>query len=158
MDEIDVKILKILIKDARTPFSKIGKILGISKDRVKRRYEKIKQKNPNLKSSVILDLEKIGFKGGVGICIKESSVADHKKIIEKILNYPRITNVTEVVGDWNVYFDILVEDFNNIYELNEFLCKIEGIESMNIFFYPLNIDDDLSFFYMNDQMIIPTMK
>ena len=59
MDELDTKILRILLEDARTPFSAIGKKLDVSKDLVKRRYNRLKERNKNLKSTVVLDFEKI---------------------------------------------------------------------------------------------------
>ena len=143
MDEIDIKILKILDKDARVPFNKIGKMLGISKDSVKRRFERIKKRNPNLKCSVKLNVSKLGFKAIIGFCLKSSNNSDNNKIRNILLNCPRLMEVTETVGDFDFYFDVFTEDYSDLYEIYEYLKQIKEIESLNVFFWNLNSEESI---------------
>ncbi|PVX23458.1 MAG: transcriptional regulator, partial [Candidatus Bathyarchaeum sp.] len=55
MDQTDYKIVRILCKDARTPFQRIAKTLGIGTDTVIRRYNKLKEDGVILGSTVVLN-------------------------------------------------------------------------------------------------------
>jgi DNA-binding Lrp family transcriptional regulator len=46
MDDIDLEILKILCNDGRKTFQDIASIIGISKDKVRRRFNAIKKEIP----------------------------------------------------------------------------------------------------------------
>jgi len=155
MDELDREILKILIKDARTPFIKIGKMLGVSKDQVKRRYTRIKQRNSNLKSTLILDFEKMGFKNIMGFSIKTCSEADVPKVKAKLFDCPKRGYLSEQIGDFDFYFDVYLTKIEEIYEVMEYLRQIEGIQSLNPWCYLLNPDETLP--YLNETLIY-TMK
>jgi len=150
MDELDIEILKILIKDARTPFNKIGKMLGVSKDRVKRRYERIKQRNPNLKSTVVLDTEKMGFKTGIGFRVKTLESVDPQKIKVELQKKKKIIGFSEAVGDFDFYVDVLVVDYDELHEIYDYLGQTEGIESLDIFFYNIKIEN---FPFMSERYI-----
>ena len=135
MDELDVEIFKILVKDARTPISKIGKMLGVSKDRVKRRYERMKQRNPNLKSTVILDLKLMGFKTEIGFCVKKLALADSQKIKVELLNCPKIYKSSEAFGDFDFFVGVLAIEYDEYFEIYNYLEQIEGIESIDVLFF-----------------------
>ena len=150
MDELDIEIVKILIKDARTPFSKIGKMLGVSKDSIKRRYERIQQRNPNLKSTVILDFKKIGFEAFVVYYVKTSSSADSQKIKTALLNCPRIGYFTEGLGDFDFVCAWYIVDHDDLFEVNNYLSQIEGIISLDVCSYAVM---DNEFPFMSDRIL-----
>ena len=70
MDEIDREIIRILSKDARTPFSRIGKMLGIGTDTVFRRFKKLQQDDIIQGCSVVLDSRSCGFMCLIGFYAK----------------------------------------------------------------------------------------
>ena len=138
MDDIDKKILKILLKDARTPFSTIGSELGVSKDLVKRRYNRLKKRNENIKSTVVLDFEKIGFKLIMGFSIKVLKESDVPKVKDELVNCPNIGYLAEQVGDFDFYLDVYLAEMDEICEVMCYLREIDGIESLNPWFFRLN--------------------
>jgi len=62
---VDQKIIKLLMKDAQMPFSKIAEQLGVGTDTVIRKYHRLKKEGVIHNASVIVDLEKCGHKGNV---------------------------------------------------------------------------------------------
>ena len=138
MDELDTKILSILLKNARTPFSTIGKKLGVSKDLVKRRYNRLKKKNENIRSTVVLDFEKIGFKLIMGFSIKVLNESDVPKVKAELVKCPNIGYLAEQVGDFDFYLDAYIAEMDEICKVMEYLRQIDGIESLNPWFFKLN--------------------
>jgi len=132
MDELDQKILQILIKSARTPFSRIGKMCGVSQAVVKQRYKKIKLRNPNLKSTVILDPTKIGFNSFATFSIKLIKEDYIQKVKSILYNYPRLVYLVELIGDFDFSFIIYIEKFEDFCETIEFLEKIKEIKEIDI--------------------------
>ena len=119
MDELDTKILSILLKNARTPFSTIGKELGISKDLVKRRYNRLKKRNENIKSSVVLDFEKIGFELVIGFSIKVLKESDVPKVKAELVKCPNIGYLADQVGDFDFYLDAYISGMDEICKVME---------------------------------------
>src|SRR3989344_5973590 len=61
LDRKDIEILKILDRNGRTPISKISEKVGLSRDAVKYRIEKLIEKKVILKFSTIVNPPKFGF-------------------------------------------------------------------------------------------------
>ena len=57
--------MKQLLKDAQTPFLRIAKKLGVSPETVRTRYGKMKEDGTIKRSSISIDLSKIGYQGKV---------------------------------------------------------------------------------------------
>ncbi|PVX25918.1 MAG: hypothetical protein CW691_03140, partial [Candidatus Bathyarchaeum sp.] len=60
MDKLDLKIIKKLMADSRTPFSKISSELGVSTDTVIRRYNKLKETG-TIQPILNVDIFKLGY-------------------------------------------------------------------------------------------------
>ena len=132
MDKVDREIFQILVKDARMPFSRVGKMLGISTDLVKKRYQGIKDRNPNLKSTVILAPEKMRFKTMVSFYIKVVSEEGIPKVLSKISNYQKRVIILELIGDFDLVFCIYAVDFEDFYRAMEYLERVKEIKEVHI--------------------------
>jgi DNA-binding Lrp family transcriptional regulator len=62
LDEIDVKIIKALLADGRTRFSKIANDCQVSSPTIHNHYEKLKKAGIITGSTIILDFRETGFK------------------------------------------------------------------------------------------------
>ncbi|HNT60696.1 MAG TPA: AsnC family transcriptional regulator, partial [Candidatus Bilamarchaeaceae archaeon] len=62
MDKSDLRILHLLLKDARAPLSRIAKELGVSQPAAQKRIEKLKSKGILIGSKALLNEKMIGWK------------------------------------------------------------------------------------------------
>ncbi|GGP21855.1 transcriptional regulator [Thermocladium modestius] len=62
IDDRDKRIIEIMMQDSKTPFTKIGKELGISEAAVRRRIRKLEMMGVIRKFTVVVDPSKIGYK------------------------------------------------------------------------------------------------
>ena len=89
-DSMDLKIIRILQKDARLPFSEIAKMLGESASTVQMRYNKMKKAGIIMGTTLILDRKKFGVRNLVSIGVKTS-----EPYLEEVIEYMNNTLGTE---------------------------------------------------------------
>ncbi|HXT83341.1 MAG TPA: Lrp/AsnC family transcriptional regulator [Verrucomicrobiae bacterium] len=117
MDEIDEKILKRLLLDARDSYRKIAFEIGVSPPTVLNRISKL-EKNGIIKSySAILDHIHLGF--DLTAIIEITARKDKVIEVEKhISNLPNVCAVYDITGLTDM---IIVAKFMNRKELSEFV-------------------------------------
>jgi len=136
VDEIDIAITKILLKNARISFREIAKQLGISPQMVIRRYNKLKA-TFFAYSSVTVNFEKLGFKASVAFSFKiaKEKQGEIGRIYEKITSFPNVIVANKVLGTVDMFCLVPVRSFEEIFEFQNCLSEIEGIEEIEMTIY-----------------------
>jgi len=127
LDEIDHKILEILIENTRTPFTDIAKKLHVSAGTIHVRVKKMEQIGLIKGSSLILDYNKLGytFIAYVGLYVNNSSQI--KFIIERIKQIPNVTVAHITTGKFNVFCKIRAKSTTHAKNIIFKLDEIEGV-------------------------------
>ena len=136
IDEIDRKIAKILSEKSRIPFKKIAEQLDISTKTVIRRYKKLRENLLTL-STITLDLNKIGYKAMANLYKKVSNRSKMSEIYSQMLQIPNLIVIIRLIGFYDLYAAIALEDFEKMFEANEKIRRISGIETTEIFLTPM---------------------
>ena len=135
MDEIDIEIIKILCKDARTPFKRIGKMLGVGTDTVFRRFKKLQEDGIITGSTVILSSKACGIEGLCGLFIKVKSGSSLTGVRDKIVLASQIIFAHPEWGEYDFYVDVYFRDYSEIVALIENLRKIKEIVAIDPIIY-----------------------
>ncbi|MBU0497198.1 MAG: Lrp/AsnC family transcriptional regulator [Candidatus Thermoplasmatota archaeon] len=113
LDEIDIKILRTLQKDVRTPFKEIANQCNISTDTIKNRYNKMIENKVIRGSTIVIDPKKMGQGNLVIIGIKVV-----QQFSESVLNMIKKMNglcvVTKSIGQYDIEAIFLLEDIEQI--------------------------------------------
>ena len=127
MDDVDHKILDLLVEDTRIPFTDIAKKLYISAGTVHIRVKKMEKIGIIKGSSLILDWKKLGytFTAYVGLLINNSSQI--KYIIERLKKIPNITVAHVTSGRFNIYLKIRAKSTTHAKNIIFSLDEIEGV-------------------------------
>ena len=127
MDDIDHKILDLLVENTRIPYTDIAKKLLISAGTVHIRVKKMEEIGIILGSSLIIDWKKIGytFTAYVGLLINNSSQIRY--IIEKLRKIPNITVAHVTSGRFNIYLKIRAKSTTHAKNIIFSLDEIEGV-------------------------------
>jgi len=127
MDNIDHKILDLLVENTRIPYTDIAKKLLISAGTVHIRVKKMEEMGIILGSSLIVDWKKIGytFTAYVGLLINNSSQIRY--IIEKLRQIPNITVAHVTSGRFNIYLKIRAKSTTHAKNIIFSLDEIEGV-------------------------------
>ena len=136
MDETDWKIIDILLRDARKPFSEIGKALGLGKDSIKRRVKKLHESGILGTPISILDAKKCGFEGIIDFFIKTDAEQNDVKTFEKQLaKLPYISTIAKTLGDYNLYVSSFFRNIGDAREIIETIKKNEMVSSFDMAIY-----------------------
>lgn len=108
LDKKDVEILKILDRNARLPISKISRKVGLSRDAIKYRIEKLIKNKVILKFTTVVNPPKFGFENISWVFIALGNVTEKKEneFIQFLTAHPNITYVASVGGRWDYKIEI----------------------------------------------------
>jgi DNA-binding Lrp family transcriptional regulator len=144
IDDVDRKIAKILTENSRTPFKKIAAQIGISNKTVTQRYKKLRENLLTL-SSITLNLNNLGYKALANIYLKISNRSKMSEIYLQLFQIPNLIVVIRLVGPYDLYCAVALEDFNKFFEANDKIRRINGIETTEVYLtkmppsWPLNL-------------------
>jgi Lrp/AsnC family transcriptional regulator for asnA, asnC and gidA len=128
IDDIDNKIIKILINNSRISNTKIAKLLNISEASVRKRIKKIMKIGIIKKFTVELNYNLLGYKRVfIGLNIDKDKIFN---ILEKISKNKNIKDIYLTGGDHDILIDFLYSKPEELDEYIKYLQSIEGIKSV----------------------------
>lgn len=134
IDDLDRKILTILMEDAVVPYTEIAKRLEVSAGTIHVRMKKLIDMGVVLGSQLIINPSIIGYDicAFIGIFLdKGSDYSDARKQMEGI---PEIVELHYTTGVYSIFAKILCRDTNHLREvLNEKVQAIKGIQRTETF-------------------------
>jgi DNA-binding Lrp family transcriptional regulator len=141
LDEIDVRILKKLVSDARLSYRSIAEQIGVSPPTVLARVEKL-EKSKIIKSySALLDHEKLGY--DLTAIIEVIAIKNKIVEVEKVLSkYENVCAIYDITGLTDM---VIIAKFRNRKELSNFVKKelsIPYVQRTNTHLVFLTVKED----------------
>lgn len=128
LDDIDLRILSILMQDAKTPYTDIAKQLFVSSGTVHVRMKKMEEMGIIKSFNLQINHHLLGYDitAFLGIYLSKSSQYDVvAKELEKI---PEIVDLHYTTGNYSMFLKLICKDTNHLRQiLMERIQKIEGI-------------------------------
>ena len=129
VDKTDLKILEILIQDAKKPFTEVAKKVFVSQGTVHVRMNKMQEAGIVEKTTLKINYAKLGFDitAFIGIYLEKSAL--YEKVLEKLKQIPEITNIHYTTGNYSMFVKIHCRDTNHLKEvLHDKMQQVDGIE------------------------------
>lgn len=124
LDEKDKKILYMLSVDAKVPVTRLAKEVGLSKDAVSYRINRLIEQGAILYFIPIINIQKFGF-FGYYLYLQLENLKENTDT--ELLNYLKLDKRTAFVGSCFGGYDIVVHLFaRNALELEAFLKELRG--------------------------------
>jgi DNA-binding Lrp family transcriptional regulator len=141
LDEIDIRILKKLVSDARLSYRSLAEQIGVSPPTVLARVEKL-EKSKIIKSySALLDHEKLGY--DLTAIIEVTAIKNKIVEVEKVLSkYENVCAIYDITGLTDM---IIIAKFRNRKELSNFVKKelsIPYVQRTNTHLVFLTVKED----------------
>jgi DNA-binding Lrp family transcriptional regulator len=141
LDEIDVRILKKLVSDARLSYRNIAEQIGVSPPTVLNRVEKLERSEIIKSYSALLDHEKLGYDltAIIEVTAIKNKIVDVEKALSKFENVCAIYDITGLTDM------IIVAKFRNRKELSNFVKKelsIPYVQRTNTHLVFLTVKED----------------
>ena len=142
MDNVDWQIMDMLLRDARKPYSEIGKAVGLGKDSVQKRVRKLQEQGILGTPISILDARKCGFVAIVDFFIKtDSELKDVKTFETQLAKLPYILTFARTLGDYNLYVSSFFRDFDDLREIMELIKNNANFSSFDFAVYRKDVSN-----------------
>lgn len=129
LDAIDRKILKLLIKNARTPFLEIARECGISGAAIHQRIRKLDESGVILGSRLLVDPRTLGFDVCAYIGIRLESPKELGQTLQELKKIPEIVECHFITGSYSLFVKLYCLDNDHLMRVIESLQNIPGISS-----------------------------
>ena len=126
LDQLDLRIIRSLNKDARKPFKTIAKELDVSDATIRKRIKRLEEDGVIKQFMVLLDYRLMGrvVKAFIGLKISPSKI---QSIVEKLEMLTDVHVLYRTTGTMDLFLEVIFSDLD---ELNSFLSNelnLDGI-------------------------------
>jgi len=126
LDEIDYKILEILRKDARTPFTEVGRDLGVSDATVHVRVNKMMDEGIIKRYTIVVDEEALGRKVR-GFVLINANPGSLEGVANQLVENEKLSAVYEIHGPNDLIVKVEAGDLD---EMRDTMLKIREIPNV----------------------------
>lgn len=107
VDELDIKLIKILTQNCRKPIIEIAHKLNQSSSLIIQRIKNLEKKGVFRNYYIGLNLEKIGKEFCKSfIFLHNYTKAEYEKLMNYCLHHPNVTALTNIVGSWEMELEM----------------------------------------------------
>lgn len=134
IDEVDRKILSILMENANTSYTEIAKQLFVSTGTVHVRMTKLKEMKIVTGANLTIDHTKLGYDvvAFLGVFLEKSSL--YGQVSENLKLIPEIVSAHYTTGNYGIFVKIICKDTNHLrLVLHDKIQKIAGIQRTETF-------------------------
>jgi Lrp/AsnC family transcriptional regulator for asnA, asnC and gidA len=134
IDQLDRRILAILMKDAVVPYTEIAKQLDVSAGTIHVRMKKMMEMGLVTGSQLTVDPTLVGYDicAFIGIFLEKGSVYENVK--EQMKTIPEIVEMHYTTGVYSIFAKVLCRDTAHLrFVLNEKVQAIPGIQRTETF-------------------------
>ena len=128
LDDLDLKILDIMKKDSRTPFTEIASNLGVSDSTIHVRLKKLRDDGVLRGFTVDLDEELLGKKVH-GLAMIDVNLGHLEEVVSKLAINKNVVKIYETHGANDLIVQIDAEDLDELRKVIMDTRKIENISS-----------------------------
>lgn len=138
VDDLDIKLIKILTQNCRKPIIEIAGELNQSSSLIIQRIKNLEKKGIIRNYYIDLNLEKIGKEFCKSfIFLHNYTNAEYEKLKNYCLRHPNVTALTNIIGSWEMELEMEVKNFDEFHKImnevkNQFKHIIRSYEAIVI--------------------------
>lgn len=129
IDNVDLGILSILMKDAHTPYTEIGKKIYVSAGTIHVRMKKLEEMKVVKGATLMINPEKLGYDltAFVGVYLDKGS--NYHKVIKELEKIPEVVEAYYTTGVYSSFIKIVCRNTQHLRDvINDKIQPLEGIQ------------------------------
>ena len=129
IDKVDLDILSILMKDAHTPYTEIGKKIYVSAGTVHVRMKKLEEMKVMKGATLVIDSEKLGYDITAFIGVYLDKGSNYKKVIKELEKISEVVEAYYTTGVYSCFIKVICRNTQHLRDvINDKIQPIEGIQ------------------------------
>lgn len=128
LDETDRRLLNLLQGDAKVPYAKLAKRLGISSSGIHKRVKRLMDAGVIKKFVVVVDSQAVGkkLKAFIGVSTSPGTCGG---VIAQLNRRPEVLEIHEVVGEHDLFLKLIIDDTLGLNRVLHEIDRIPGVSS-----------------------------
>mgnify|MGYP006294835007 CR=1 FL=1 len=134
LDDVDLKILDIIIQNARIPFKDVAKQVGVSRAAVHQRVNRMIELKVIVGSGYHISPKKVEFRtcSYIGIFLEKGGL--FSEVVDSLKQIPEIVECHYTTGQYAIFIKVYAKDNEHLKSvLSDEIQKIQGIASTETF-------------------------
>lgn len=129
LDELDLQILELLIKDCRTPYLEIARICHVSGGTIHVRMKKMEDLGIIRGSRIVLNLPKLGYDVCCFVGIYVDKPSSFAKVFDEMSKIKEVIELHLTTGDYSMFAKIVCSNISDLQDV--LLNKINNIDGIS---------------------------
>lgn len=130
VDNLDLKILSIISKDARIPFRNVAELCGVSRAAIHLRVQHLIDMGIISGSSYEIDFKRLGYRTCTYIGIRLEKGSMYKEVVGYLREIPEVVECSYTTGPYSILVKMYAHDNEQLMELlNTKVQSITGVVS-----------------------------
>lgn len=130
VDNLDLKILSIISKDARIPFRNVAELCGVSRAAIHLRVQHMIDMGIISGSSYEIDFKRLGYRTCTYIGIRLEKGSMYKEVVGYLREIPEVVECSYTTGPYSILVKMYAHDNEQLMELlNTKIQSITGVVS-----------------------------
>ena len=133
IDNIDLKILNVLSKNAKMPYTEVAKKVFVSGGTVHVRMRKLEKMGVVRGTKLDIDYDKLGYNisSYMGIYLEKSFL--YKETVKSLKKIPEIVEIHAITGQYTKFIKIICKDTSHFRNFLDTVHKVKGITRTETF-------------------------
>lgn len=128
LDELDVQILEILIRDSRTPFLEIARQCHVSGGTIHVRMKKMHDMGIIKGTKLIINNSKLGYDVCCFIGIYLDKASDFNSVLDELNNIKEIVELHYTTGQYSIFIKVICKNITDLQHL--LMNKIQAVKGV----------------------------
>ena len=125
----NLDVLKVLMKNSKTPFLEMARMLGVSETAIRKRIRKMEEDGVIRGYTIDVDPKKIGFEINALIGL-ETEPEVYLQTIEKLKKMEEIKSLYSSSGDHMIMMEIWFKNTEELSKFVDFLNSMDGVKKV----------------------------
>ena len=133
IDNVDLKILNVLSKNAKMPYTEVAKKVFVSGGTVHVRMRKLEKMGVVRGTKLDIDYDKLGYNisSYMGIYLEKSFL--YKETVKSLKKIPEIVEIHAITGQYTIFIKIICKDTSHFRNFLDTVHKVKGITRTETF-------------------------
>ena len=134
LDELDLQILDLLIKDCRTPYLEIARVCHVSGGTIHVRMKKMEDMGIIKGSRIVLNLPKLGYDVCCFVGIYVDKTSSFSTVFDEMSTIKEVVELHLTTGNYSMFAKIVCTNISDLQDvlLNK-INNIDGIQRTDTF-------------------------
>ncbi len=126
MDEKDIKIIEMLISNARIPKTKIAKELKVTEAAIRKRIANLERREEILGYRAVINYKKVGLVASLtGVDVEPENLW---QIVEKLKDMDEVKALWLTTGDHTIMTEIVATSVDELSKIHEKIAAMHGVK------------------------------